>query len=308
MPAYAVEPFALYDNFSAPTIDPVKWAGAEFNGDGTEASRRIDTALGELRVTYRAFGDTTSNSGRTYSGQLLFLRKNPAAIMALQAQVAALAAQATPCAGNPATALTRAGGFHAAFFNTATPTPGSAVNDVRALLFLSRLPTELASSAVHVVAQVFRCKDQACVQVDALKQSDLGTVPLGQLVQLQLEWDKPNHRFLFQRGANPKVAISYAPLSDTAAPGNGLRLLEVGHFVENCTTTPRPVGFADVAVDTVKVNQSATQACDPAYPTVCIPPPPPDLNCADIPYRNFTVLPPDPHRFDGDGDGIGCEQ
>jgi hypothetical protein len=47
--------------------------------------------------------------------------------------------------------------------------------------------------------------------------------------------------------------------------------------------------------------------CDPAYPTVCIPPPPPDLDCADIPYRNFTVLPPDPHHFDGDHDGIGCE-
>jgi len=48
-------------------------------------------------------------------------------------------------------------------------------------------------------------------------------------------------------------------------------------------------------------------SCDPAYPTVCIPPPPPDLDCADIPYRRFTVLAPDPHRFDGDHDGIGCE-
>jgi micrococcal nuclease len=48
--------------------------------------------------------------------------------------------------------------------------------------------------------------------------------------------------------------------------------------------------------------------CDPAYPTVCIPSPPPDLNCKDIPYRNFMVLPPDPHGFDGnDNDGIGCE-
>lgn len=47
--------------------------------------------------------------------------------------------------------------------------------------------------------------------------------------------------------------------------------------------------------------------CDPAYPDVCIRPPPPDLDCADIPYRNFRVLPPDPHHFDGDRDGIGCE-
>ncbi len=47
--------------------------------------------------------------------------------------------------------------------------------------------------------------------------------------------------------------------------------------------------------------------CDPAYPDVCIPSPPPDLDCGDIPDRAFRVLPPDPHRFDGGGDGIGCE-
>ncbi len=48
--------------------------------------------------------------------------------------------------------------------------------------------------------------------------------------------------------------------------------------------------------------------CDPSYPDVCIPPPPPDLDCKDIPYRRFRVLPPDPHHFDSDGDGIGCER
>jgi micrococcal nuclease len=47
--------------------------------------------------------------------------------------------------------------------------------------------------------------------------------------------------------------------------------------------------------------------CDPAYPTVCIPSPPPDLDCGEISYRNFAVLSPDPHGFDADHDGIGCE-
>lgn len=48
--------------------------------------------------------------------------------------------------------------------------------------------------------------------------------------------------------------------------------------------------------------------CAPSYPDVCIPAPPPDLDCADVPYRSFRVLPPDPHRFDGwDDDGLGCE-
>jgi hypothetical protein len=52
---------------------------------------------------------------------------------------------------------------------------------------------------------------------------------------------------------------------------------------------------------------ATTNACDPSYPDFCIPPPPPDLDCAEIGQQDFTVLPPDPHGFDGDRDGVGCE-
>ena len=55
-------------------------------------------------------------------------------------------------------------------------------------------------------------------------------------------------------------------------------------------------------------GQAPGTGCDPSYPDVCIPPPPPDLDCRDIPYRRFRVLPPDPHGFDRDRDGIGCER
>jgi len=51
-------------------------------------------------------------------------------------------------------------------------------------------------------------------------------------------------------------------------------------------------------------------ACDPSYPDFCIPPPPPDLDCTSpsiAPHKNFRVLPPDPHGFDGNRDGVGCE-
>lgn len=47
--------------------------------------------------------------------------------------------------------------------------------------------------------------------------------------------------------------------------------------------------------------------CDPSYPDVCIPPYPPDLNCPDVAHKDFSVSPPDPHGFDRDADGIGCE-
>lgn len=47
--------------------------------------------------------------------------------------------------------------------------------------------------------------------------------------------------------------------------------------------------------------------CDASYPGVCIPPPPPDLDCADVRYSSFAVRGLDPHNFDGNGDGVGCE-
>lgn len=55
------------------------------------------------------------------------------------------------------------------------------------------------------------------------------------------------------------------------------------------------------------IIHSRPPECDRHYPTVCIPPPPPDLNCDDIEYTDFTVIQPDPHDFDRDKDSIGCE-
>jgi micrococcal nuclease len=52
---------------------------------------------------------------------------------------------------------------------------------------------------------------------------------------------------------------------------------------------------------------SARGSCDPSYPSVCIPPAPPDLDCGQIEFRRFEVVAPDPHGFDLDFDGIGCE-
>jgi hypothetical protein len=48
-------------------------------------------------------------------------------------------------------------------------------------------------------------------------------------------------------------------------------------------------------------------SCDSSYPNLCIPPPPPTLACDDVEATNFEVQSPDPHGFDVDNDGIGCE-
>ena len=53
----------------------------------------------------------------------------------------------------------------------------------------------------------------------------------------------------------------------------------------------------------------AREGCDAAHPGVCNPAHDAggDLACADVTDRRFVVQPPDPHRLDGDGDGIGCQ-
>jgi micrococcal nuclease len=50
------------------------------------------------------------------------------------------------------------------------------------------------------------------------------------------------------------------------------------------------------------------QNCYPAYPDLCVPKDSPDLKCSDVKERNFKVLSPDPHGFDRDRNGVGCEK
>lgn len=60
------------------------------------------------------------------------------------------------------------------------------------------------------------------------------------------------------------------------------------------------------------VPPAPRSGCARSYVGVCIPSPPPDLDCGEIGHRRFTVrwdVPaPDPHGFDGDRDGVGCER
>jgi micrococcal nuclease len=51
------------------------------------------------------------------------------------------------------------------------------------------------------------------------------------------------------------------------------------------SATPGPAPTRTQAAPSA--TRTATLRCDPSYPTVCIPPGPPDLNCRDIGYRRF---------------------
>jgi micrococcal nuclease len=64
---------------------------------------------------------------------------------------------------------------------------------------------------------------------------------------------------------------------------------------------------AEVPVAAAPTQPASIATCDPSYPTLCLPIGSGDLDCGDITARLFPVSQPDPHRFDGDYDGIGCE-
>jgi hypothetical protein len=88
-------------------------------------------------------------------------------------------------------------------------------------------------------------------------------------------------------------------------PSQGVTRGQMAAFLRRVVDPVSPPPYPAPAPPTPK--PAPTTGCDPSYPTVCIKPPPPDLDCGDIPYRRFAVRAPDPHNFDGDHDGVGCE-
>ena len=74
---------------------------------------------------------------------------------------------------------------------------------------------------------------------------------------------------------------------------------------------PTPVPTPAPTVAPILPVAPPPSSCEPSYPGICIPIGSADLDCGEIQWRRFDVswnVPnPDPHGFDRDGDGIGCE-
>jgi endonuclease YncB( thermonuclease family) len=74
-----------------------------------------------------------------------------------------------------------------------------------------------------------------------------------------------------------------------------------------CSTGTTSAPTSKAAAPAPAAGAGSRARCDASYPGVCIPPAPPDLDCGDITARRFKVVGTDPHRFDGDRDGVGCD-
>jgi hypothetical protein len=253
VPVYALERLVPYDDFNAAHIDPDKWFGFESEGPGTEAIRQLQDQ--RLSLVYRSHGKTDSDSGNPRNDFLLIFR-NSAAVTALQATVQVNDAAVTGCSSNPKATVAMAilGGF---FFNTATPTPGSTENDVVAFIGIARASDGTdPPDVLGAVSIVFHCTNANCTAGSELHVKVLGSVKRGEMARLRVQWDRDNHRFIFQRDDNPEVVAPYT-VSDTAPAGLQIKILEAVHDIPNCTTTPRPVAFINALFDDVMVNESA---------------------------------------------------
>lgn len=202
---------ALYDNFDASVINPAKWVGAQnYDPDIREALRQIAAVPGvpkdrRLHLMERAYSATTDNNGA--SGGLYGLSfPNSGAVTAISFTLVVNKIGVVVCSTNPGIGVTAAE-FRGSFFNI-DASPTSADHDVIAEISIERSVQEYAPTVVGFVQEG---------NGTVLGYQGLGTVALGSTNTLFLQWDKPNHRFVFQLNNGTQVLEPYS-VSDTSSP------------------------------------------------------------------------------------------
>jgi micrococcal nuclease len=94
--------------------------------------------------------------------------------------------------------------------------------------------------------------------------------------------------------------------------------IEAGRGLWAPTPTPAPTPVAVVTpvpfAAPIAPPVAPPSDCDPSYPTLCLPIGAADIDCPEMYAQGIARFPvvwslpnPDPHGFDGDADGIGCE-
>jgi hypothetical protein len=257
VPGSTAERLAPYDDFNATHIAPDKWFGGEYSwavpSASTEAVRQIQDH--RLRLMYRSYGPTDADRGSLRSGLVLMFR-DPAAVTAIQAAVQVTDVATTGCPGTfeNTVAWAMLGGR---FFGSAASTPEGEVRDMKAFIQVIRWSGSNAPPDVFQARSVvFYCANRPCTAGSELHRRDLGPVKRGEVVRLRVQWDRDNHRFIFQRDEAPEVFAPYT-VSDTAPPGIAVKQLEAMLSVPTCTATPRPMAFIEAWFDDVMVNESA---------------------------------------------------
>jgi hypothetical protein len=238
----------LYDNFDATsTINPAKWAGVPGDPHILDELRELAAVPGvpkdkQLHLYQKAYGATTDNSGS--SGGLFGLSfLNPSAVTAISFTLVVNKITQIACKTNPGIAVTGAGFLGSFFSIDASPT--SSNDDVTADI---QIEQNVCCGGPRAVGYV---TEQNGTMLD---WQELGPVTLKSTNTLFLQWDQPNHRFIFQLNGGTQVFEPYS-VSDTSPPFYAFKNLKIARAVADCTSTPRPYVLVDADFDNVYVNQ-----------------------------------------------------
>ena len=82
--------------------------------------------------------------------------------------------------------------------------------------------------------------------------------------------------------------------------------LTKGRIAAHLACIRRPRAVPSVAGPPPAPPAAPSRKCDPNYTGACVPPYPPDVNCADI-NGPVQVVGTDVHHLDRDGHGVACE-
>ena len=251
----SVAQLVLYDNFNLHHIDPLKWDTDFFDSNAREMVREL-TATPEkdddrrLHLSETTYSTTTDDNGA--SGSIFGLNfPVPSAITEVSFTVVVRKAEAVSCGSNLSGPVDIGPEFRGRFFNTEN-SPTSQLGDVEGGIGAYRNSTDVGS-AIQVGFHYERCADDFCSSRTTLDFGVLGYIQPGTTNRFHINWDQPNHRFIFQLNNGPLVFSPYA-VSDSSPPSFAVRAIDIAQQVAHCTTKPRPFASIDAFIDDVRVN------------------------------------------------------
>jgi Flp pilus assembly pilin Flp len=117
-------------------------------------------------------------------------------------------------------------------------------------------------------------------------------------------------RRLELRGFRSQVGAALTEYELLIALGALLVVAAMLFFAGNVDTVIRGAGESTSNPSQQVFTPPVPGSCDASYQGVCVPPAPPDLNCADVVAMGIpvpiTVVGNDPHALDENGDGLAC--
>jgi len=245
----------LYDDFTKKPINPAKWSGSEGSGGplapDTETTRKL--AGKKLEIDLTTWGRTDSNTGNAGLSSSRLAVTDPTPITTFQVDVTVKSAKVLGCAANTTSSRARAQ-INGGYFNDGTsPGPGDRTGDIVANFQLHRDTI----SGNQIQANLNRCTNASCSTFTQVTVIFTATWVQGVASTLNIQWDKPNKRFIFTLnpgGSQEQTILTYTG-SDSNPAVVPFRQLAAQDSAASCLgPAPRTSAVMQALFDNVMVN------------------------------------------------------